>query len=205
MNRFFFDINHSLDKHAAQPAASFYKRAMPEFIQIGFHNFISNLNEPVTFTNDALQGDFGNAGDSVTRFALNTTLGAAGFVDVATERGFPDRPEDLGITLGKYGVPGGPYLVLPLLGSENVRDLAGRFADSYFEPTRYFSYPGKVEASYLLRGVGALDQRSRNTSILSDIERTSIDYYAATRSIYSQSRESRIHDGEPAAENLPQY
>ncbi len=205
VNRVFFHFNHALDKHAALPAASFYRSAIPEPVRKGLHNFLANLNEPVTFGNDVLQGDFDNAGKSAERFALNTTLGAAGFLDVATERGLYRRPEDFGITLGKYGVPSGPYLVLPLLGPETVRDFSARFADSYMVPTHYFSYSGKTEVSLLMNGLGALDQRSQNVSILHDIERISVDYYATSRSIYLQSRESRIHDGEPAAENLPEF
>ena len=205
VNRVFFNFNHALDKHAALPAATFYRNAIPSPFRTGVHNFIANLSEPVTFGNDMLQGDFTDAGRSAERFALNTTLGVVGVLDVAADRGLYARPEDFGITLGKYGVPAGPYFVLPLAGPETVRDFGGRFVDSFMVPTRYFSYSGKAEVSLLLTGLGALDQRSQNVSILRDIERNSVDYYATTRSIYLQSRENRIHNGEPAAENLPAF
>lgn len=205
VNRVFFNFNHALDKHAALPAASFYKNTVPGPFRDGVHNFLANLSEPVTFCNDVLQLDFTNAGKSAERFGLNTTIGALGVKDVATERGLYRRPEDFGITLGKYGVPAGPYFVLPLLGPETVRDFGGKYVDSFFVPTRYFSYNGKAEVSLLLSGFSLLDQRSQGISILRDIERNSVDYYATTRSIYLQSRENRIHDGDPATENLPDF
>lgn len=205
MNRFFFDINSRLDRHAAEPAASFYHSAIPGPVRLGIHNFISNLSEPVTFANDLLQGQFAWAGDTVARFGLNTTVGVCGLTDFASSQGYPDRPQDFGITMGTYGVPPGPYLVLPLLGPETVRDFAGRYIDSYFVPTRYFAYSGKADISLGLSGLSLLDQRSQNVSILRDIERSSVDYYATTRSIYLQRREARIHDGAPAVDNLPNY
>ena len=205
VNRVVFNFNKALDRHAALPAASFYRNAIPGPMRSGVHNFLANLGEPVTFGNDVLQGDFTNAERSAERFALNTTLGVGGVLDVATERGLYARPEDFGITLGKYGIPSGPYFVLPLAGPETVRDFGGRFADSFMIPTRYFTYAGKAEVSLLMTGLGALDQRSQNVSILRDIERNSVDYYATTRSLYLQSRESRIHNGEPVPENLPAF
>ncbi len=205
MNRFFFKINQKLDRNAAQPAATFYHSALPGSVRLGIHNFITNLNQPVYFANDLLQARFSRAGDTIARFGLNTTIGICGVWDFAATRGFPNYPEDFGITLGTYGVPPGPYLVLPLLGPETVRDFAARYAESYFEPTRYFRYSGKADISLGLSALSLLDARSASVSILRDIERSSVDYYATTRSIYLQRRQDRINDGAPVVDNLPNY
>ena len=205
LNREFFQFNHTLDKRAAVPAASFYHSALPEPVRVGIHNFVTNLSEPVNLANDLLQGEFTVAGDTVARFGINTTVGVVGVVDAATDYGFPDDPQDFGITLGKYGVPGGPYLVLPLLGPETPRDLVGHYADSFFVPTRYFRFSGKAWVSLGLSGLNLLDQRSRALPALRDIERTSLDYYATTRYLYLQTRENRIHNGKMVPEELPAF
>lgn len=205
MNRVVFDFNHKLDTYAALPAARFYRDSLPGGLQVGVHNFISNLNSPVTIANDLLQGDFDRAGSTVVRFGINLTAGIGGVLDAATDQGFPGHSNNFGQTLGYYGVPGWPYLVLPLLGSETPRDLAGHFVDSFFEPTRYVAYPHKAWVSLGLSGLNVLDQRSQAIDVLRDIERSSVDYYATTRSLYLQRRASAIRYGAPDAGNLPSF
>jgi phospholipid-binding lipoprotein MlaA len=205
MNRVFFAINHKVDRYAAQPAATTYRDLFPDPLRTGIHNFIANLNEPVTIANCVLQGHFHQAGISVARFGLNTTIGVVGVLDVASKRGLWAHKEDFGQTLGVYGVPSGPYLVLPFLGSETPRDLGGRFVDSFFEPTRYIAYEGKPWVSLGLSGLNMLDQRSESLGVLRDIERSSVDFYATTRSIYLQRRRNAIDEGNPAPGDLPDY
>lgn len=203
INREVFDFNHTLDKHAALPAASYYKNALPGPLRDGVHNFLSNLQLPVTFANDVLQGQSTRAGELVCRFGVNTTVGILGVLDPATDMGCPERDEDFGKTLAVYGVPGGPYLVLPLLGSSLPRDLAGRIlVDHYFNPLGYITYHGKLYVSLTETFLNIVDQRSRRIEELKDVERTSIDYYAAMRSLYLHKRENEIRnldDGPVAA------
>lgn len=204
-NRTMFDFNQSLDRRAALPAATFYKSAVPEPVRIGVHNFLSNLHMPVTFANDVLQGEFSRARDAAGRFGVNTTLGIGGVTDPATGMGMTDQSEDFGQTLGVYGVPGGPYMVLPLLGSALPRDLFGKLVvDRYFNPLGYVTYRGKYFVSLSQNLFSIVDQRSRKIDQLRDIERESVDRYATQRDGYLQHREDEIHNrspenGDPAA------
>ena len=203
VNRKVFAFNHSLDTHAALPAASAYKSNVPDGVREGVHNFLSNLSLPVTFANDVLQGELTQAGYAVCRLGVNTTVGVLGVMDPATDWGCPENDEDFGQTLAVYGVPGGPYLVLPLLGSTLPRDAAGKIlVDHYFNPLGYLAYRGKYYVSLGENVIKMVDQRSRSISALSDIERTSIDYYAAVRSIYLQKRDSAIQNSTLAPETL---
>ena len=193
VNREVFAFNHALDKNAALPAATFYKNALPEDVRTGVHNFMSNLSLPVTLANDLLQGQFTNAGYAVCRATVNSTLGIGGVLDPASTYGCLDHDEDFGQTLGVYGVPGGPYLVLPLLGASLPRDLAGKLVvDGYFNPLSYLKYNGKIYVSLAQNGIKLVDQRSHAVSMLREVERTSIDYYAAMRGLYIQRRNAAI-------------
>lgn len=195
VNRETFAFNKKLDKHAALPAASYYKNAVPETVRIGVHNFLSNLTLPVTFANDVLQGEFNNAGYAICRVTVNTTIGVAGFLDPASDWGCPYHDEDFGQTLGVYGVPGGPYLVLPLLGSSLPRDIVGKLVvDGYFSPLSYIKYDGKTYVSLGQNALKLVDQRSRAVSMLREVERNSVDYYAAMRSLYIQRRNAAIRN-----------
>jgi phospholipid-binding lipoprotein MlaA len=120
MNRFFFDFNQRLDRHAALPAASFYTSAVPRPARATIHNVLNNLGGPVTAANDVLQLEFENAGIAASRFIINTTIGVAGIFDVATDWGLPETHRDFGETMGVYGMPPGPYLVLPFRGPTAV-------------------------------------------------------------------------------------
>jgi phospholipid-binding lipoprotein MlaA len=194
-NRKVFSFNQSLDHHAALPAATFYKSAVPGGVRDGLHNVILNIGLPVTFANDLLQGEFSRAGDAAGRFCVNTTIGVAGFMDPATDMGLSYQQEDFGQTLGVYGVPGGPYMVLPLLGSALPRDLVGRIVvDHYFSPLGYVNYHGQYYVSITERIFSTVDSRARVIDKLRDIERTSVDYYAATRDGYIRRRDDQIHN-----------
>lgn len=199
INRKVFAFNQSLDKRAALPAATYYKSALPDDAREGLHNFLSNLTLPVTFANDVLQGETTQAGKTVCRFGVNTTVGVLGVMDPATGMGYPEHDEDFGLTLAVYGVPGGPYMVLPLLGPTAPRDLAGRIlVDHYFNPLGYLSYHGKFYVSLTENFFKLVDQRSRKINALRDVERTSIDYYASMRSIYLQKRDNNARDRDVA-------
>jgi phospholipid-binding lipoprotein MlaA len=202
-NRQVFVFNQKLDKYVFLPGAKTYVAVVPEPARDGIHNFILNLDLPVTFANDVLQGDFDRAGDTLGRFGLNTTLGVGGLFDPASDFGIPYHKNDFGITLGTWGVGEGPYLVLPVLQSDPPRDVAGQVVDIFLDP---FTYVKLREHFYYSAGrefFSLLDLRARNIDTLANIERSSIDYYASVRSLYRQNRNNAIHKGEPDMNSLP--
>jgi phospholipid-binding lipoprotein MlaA len=205
MNRFFFDINARLDRHAALPAASFYSDNVPGHVRGGIHNVLSNLGGPVSAANDVLQVDFTNAGIALSRFVINSTLGVAGIFDVATDWGLPERPRDFGETLGTYGVAAGPYLVLPLRGPTSVRDFSGGYVDGYFSPLHFIQYNGSNYVGLVRASLGSVDTRAQNIVTFRDIERSSVDYYATLRTYYLQRRARQIEDKSVQMAELPDF
>jgi phospholipid-binding lipoprotein MlaA len=207
MNRYFFDLNERLDRHAALPAATFYNDTVPAQARSGVHNFLENLGGPVSVVNDLLQLQFENAGTAAARFVVNSTAGVAGIFDVATDWGLPERARDFGETLGTYGVPQGPYLVLPLAGPTGVRDLSGSYVDGFFSPLYYWhvKYTGKQYVGLVKSAIGTVDNRSRNIVTYRDIERASVDFYATMRDLYRQRRQRLIEDKSSPTAELPDF
>ena len=197
-NRAVFEMNTKIDKAFAKPVAKFYNHAVPGFARDGVHNFLTNLDKPVTFGNDILQGEGSRAGETLERFTVNSTLGFAGIVDVATIIGIPDHSEDFGQTLGVWGAGEGSYLVLPFIGPDPPRDLTGDVVDIFMDPLTYIKFHGSDTWYAVRSGVGVLDMRARNVDTVDQIERSSIDFYATTRSLYRQYRNSEIRNGAPA-------
>jgi phospholipid-binding lipoprotein MlaA len=138
-NRVIFGVNMFLDKWAIEPAAEVYRDGVPDLLQIWVRNFLVWLHEPTVFANNLLQGDLRSAGRTSARFAINTLLGPAGLRDMAKQAGFQRQDGDFGQTLHVWGFPQGPYLVLPLLGPSNVRDVIGMGADTYIDPFHYLA------------------------------------------------------------------
>ena len=205
MNRFFFDINQRLDRNAAKPAATVYKDTVPHGVRTSFHNVLDNLGGPVTVANDLLQAQFENAGIAAGRFVINSTIGLAGIFDVATDWGMPSRNRDFGETMGTYGVPPGPYLVLPFRGSTDVRDFAGNFVDGYVSPLRYVRYDGRNYVGLMKSTVGSMENRATNLVTYQDIERASVDYYATLRTLYLERRARLIEDRSVRTAGLPDF
>lgn len=205
VNRFFFDINQRLDRNAALPAATYYKEHVPNTVRTTFHNVVENLGGPVTVANNILQVDFNHAGIAAARFVVNSTVGVAGIWDVATDWGLPSRPRDFGETMGGYGMPPGPYLVLPLRGSTDVRDFAGNFMDGYATPLRYVRYDGREYIGWIKSSLGSIDNRASNIVTYRDIERASVDYYATMRAYYLQRRARQIEDRSVQTAELPDF
>jgi len=198
-NRKMFWINQKLDHNAALPAAVFYKSSVPGDVRDGVHNVLVNVGLPITVANDLLQGQVSRAGTAAARFGVNTTIGIVGVMDPATDMGFPLQQEDFGQTMGSYGVPGGPYIVLPLLGATLPRDAVGRiFVDHYFSPLSYFDYSGHYYVSLGTRVFSTVDGRARAIDEIRDIERSSIDQYAAMRDAFIKNRQLQIENRTPA-------
>jgi phospholipid-binding lipoprotein MlaA len=194
-NRFIFSINRAVDVIALRPVAVFYRDWMPAGGQRGVRNVLDNLGEPVTAINEVIQGDPGRAVTTLARFVVNSTLGIVGLFDVATHLGLSKTKEGMGNTIGYYaGVQpenGGPYLVLPLAGPSNARDAAGLMADYAVDPFRILTYALNIDFLYFSGprlGAIMIDTRSRTLYALDDLEKNSVDYYAALRSAYTQQR-----------------
>jgi phospholipid-binding lipoprotein MlaA len=198
-NRFIFSINRAIDVLAFRPLTVLYRDWVPEPAQKGVSNVLFNLGEPVTAINEVVQGDPSRAATTMARFLVNSTIGIAGLFDVATSLGMPRTKEDAGKTVGYYaGVEpenGGFYLVLPLAGPSNARDAAGLMLDYAVDPFRILTFA--LDVNWLLYsvpryGASVLDTRTRTLYALDDIERNSVDFYAALRSAYTQQRAELI-------------
>ena len=203
-NRAIFDFNQMVDRHVLVPVAEAYRTVLPEPVRDSLRDFLRNLRAPLIFANNALQGDFELAGQTFARFTLNSTLGVGGLIDVAGRWGqLPYHEQDLGVTFGVWGIPEGPYLVIPVLGPSDPRDLVGQTAEGFGDPFNKL-VTGNPYTLYWIPfvrgGVSGIDQRSRYIETLSDIERTSLDYYATIRSLYRQRRAALVHG---QRENLP--
>jgi phospholipid-binding lipoprotein MlaA len=202
-NRQVFEFDTKLDDAVLLPTAKAYVAVVPEPARDGIHNFLLNLDLPITFANDILQGDPDNAAKTFARFTMNSTFGVGGLFDVASTAGLPPRPEDFGITLGKWGVAEGPYIVLPFLGPDPPRDATGQVVDIFLDPTTYIRLRDHFWYGVARDGLEIIDLRSRNIGTLEGLERESIDYYASVRSLYRQRRNNAINDGKPDVTNLP--
>lgn len=189
-NRKVFAFNEVLDRYALKPVAQGYDFVTPDPVQTGVGNFFSNLGEIRTTINSVLQGKPGNAGIATGRFLLNSTLGFAGVLDVATDMELTGNREDFGQTLAVWGVGEGPYLVLPLLGPSTVRDTSGLPADIYTSPLAY------VNDDKVTYSLAALDVVATRASYLDQEKLITGDRYAFLRDTYLQRRRFEVLDGQ---------
>jgi len=189
-NRKVFAFNESLDRWLLKPIAQTYRAIMPEFVDRGVTNVFSNLGELKNFTNSVLQLKLESAVVAAGRFTFNTVFGLAGMFDVATAWDLPERPEDFGQTLGYWGSGAGAYLMLPLLGPSNPRDLAGFGVDRFALPSTW----DEIESPYneYARGVQLVDVRA---DLIPAERLISGDRYVFFRNAYMQRREFLINDG----------
>lgn len=192
-NRAIFGFNQGVDRTVLVPVANAYRAVLPDQVRDMIHDFLQNLNSPIIFANDVLQGQSRLAGETAGRALLNTTIGFGGIFDVATKFGVPFHTNDLGITLATWGVAPGPYVMLPVLGPSNPRDFVGEVADSFGDPGNIVASDHNKLWASVARGVASgIDERSRNIESLAEIERTSLDYYATIRSLARQRRAAQI-------------
>ena len=188
-NRVIFEFNTVFDEILFRPLAELYGEVIPSPVRTGIHNVISNLGAPVVFINDVLQLNPERASETLGRFLINSTVGIGGLIDVASDQGLVYHNEDFGLTLGSYGVDGGPFLMLPLLGPSNLRDAVGKVADIFMDPLNWIAYNNdKDRWLYAKTGLDALDARTNSRNLTDSIEKT-IDPYAQYRTLYTQNRE----------------
>jgi len=197
-NRSVFSFNEGLDRAIGKPVAKGYVKVTPRVVRQGISNAFSNLDTVPTIINDALQGKFRQVGHDTARFLMNSTLGLGGLFDPASAAGLEYNDEDLGQTLGKWGVKSGPYLMLPVLGPSSLRDAFSRAADTFMEPVWYLE---DDSTRYLIRLVDLLDQRASLLELDAQLER-SYDKYAFVRNAWLQRREYQVKDGNVEDESL---
>jgi phospholipid-binding lipoprotein MlaA len=196
LNRGTYKFNNAIDRAALKPVARAYHDHTPTWLQAGVGHFFSNLGYPWTVANQLLQGKFVAAGQDTARFVINSTLGWAGIFDVASGANLPEHNEDLGQTLGKWGVPPGAYLMIPLLGPSTVRDLPSSVAERVFQPLYWFNIGNAKWGSLAL---SAVDTRSRLLAVDPTLDRV-FDRYAFIRDAYLQRRQYEVYDGNPPEE-----
>lgn len=197
-NRAFLKFNRAIEKVLIKPVTKVYRAIIPKPLRKGITNILFNLESPVIFANDMLQGKPKRAWTTLRRFVVNSTVGVGGLLDVGTKIGLERHDEDFGQTLAVYGAREGPYLVLPLFGPSNPRDFVGMIGDIAMDPFFWLirlndiKYVGKIRF-----GLDAVDTYDRHLEDIENLEQTSLDYYAALRSAYRQSRRDDIRDGAP--------
>ena len=194
MNREIFAFNDAVDKAVAKPIAQGYQKIMPSFAQEGVMNFYSNLEDVNSSLNQFLQGKPKEGVNDAARFVVNSVLGIFGLWDVATPMGLEKHDEDFGQTLGVWGVPSGPYFVIPLLGPSSVRDAPARLVD----PQWYYAIViGDNWKYWTWWGLDKVRTRASLLTAESVLEKAAIDRYSFIRDAWIQRRLSQVYDGNP--------
>jgi phospholipid-binding lipoprotein MlaA len=190
INRAFFHFNDKLYFWVFKPVATGYKAVIPEDGRIGVHNFFSNLTTPVRLVNCLLQAKFKGAGNETVRFLLNTTLGMAGFLDLAKKELRIEKQEaDFGQTLGIWGIGPAFYIDWPILGPSNVRDTVGYVGDLFLDPRTYiFTRP----IFYVVRPIELVNEASLTLGEYENLKKAALDPYIALREAYHQYRRNKI-------------
>ena len=205
VNRVIFDVNQQVDRFVIRPIAVTYRDVVPETFRDRVTDFLRNARTPLIFANQVLQGDWEGAGDAAGRFFINSTIGIGGLIDIANynDQGIPFENEDFGQTLAVWGVDEGPYLVVPLIGPSNLRDGVGFLVETLADPIGIVMTEFDLQAfNYARLGFTIIDVRSRTVDATDELEASSVDYYAAIRSIYNRTREAEILDGEVPDESF---
>jgi len=201
-NRAVFSFNQHFDDAVARPVARTYKNITPHWMNTGITNFFSNLGDIVIMVNDILQLKFTQTASDAARFFFNSTIGLLGFVDVSTHLDLPKHNEDFGQTLGYWGVPSGPYFVLPFLGPSTIRDTVGLVTDTtQFDPVFTNASSATRNSLYVLNFV---DTRADLLIVSRLITSAALDPYSYTRNAYLQRRRYYIYDGNPPEEEKPE-
>jgi phospholipid-binding lipoprotein MlaA len=198
-NRKVDKFNDTLDRAALKPVAKAYKKVTPHVVRSGVSNFFSNVQYPITIVNQFLQGKFVLGLRDTGRLLVNSTIGLGGLLDVASRMNMPANDEDFGQTLAVWGVPSGPYLVLPLFGPSNFRDGPARIPDFYGDALQYVEMPWEA-----VWGLRALDQVNSRAELLS-VEQTlsnAYDRYSFLRDAWIQRREYNVFDGDPPLDDM---
>ncbi len=203
LNRYFFELNRFIDFLFLHPWADTYRRVVPEYGRQRVHNALNNAGAAMDVVNESLQGRGTDGISTVGRFLVNSTLGVGGLFDVATDFGLPATAADFGQTLYVWGLPEGPYLVLPVFGPSNPRDAVGMGVDAYADPVSWvFKLNHLSEVNTGRTGMGGIDKRAEFIEPLEALEKSSIDFYAQMRSMSRQHRAKELGiETNPAGSN----
>ena len=200
VNRVILDFNEFIMEVLLRPITQLYVFLLPNFALDGIHNALNNLNTPIILVNDLLQWEPERAWTTTQRFFINSTLGIGGLMDPAKDFGIEWHKEDFGQTFAVWGVPEGFYMVLPLFGPSNPRDAVGLAAGFFLDPlSHWLNNINREEIALARTMVSGVDEFSRVKDGLENLKDTSIDYYAALRSIARQKRKADISNSAPAA------
>ena len=199
VSRSIFKFNLAFDEKILEPIAKGYSR-LPKPLKTGTSNFTSNVSNLLSIPNSILQGNFREFGHSVGSVFINSTVGILGFFNPAEKIGLKPSKEDVGQTLGRYGIGQGCYYVLPILGPTTLRDSLGLVADSFIDPfaqvtirdKELLGISGNHLDYYSVKGTSAVDFRSDNLTNFESLEKNSIDLYSSFKSIYLQDRENKV-------------
>ena len=191
LNRSVMQFNDGVDAVALKPLATAYREFLPPLVRTGVSNFFSNLADPWSSVNSALQFKFHDAAENILRFGINTFLGLGGILDIASEFSIERHKEDFGQTLGRWGVPAGPYLVLPIMGPSTIRDTAALYFDFNIDPVHWVDPWQARYALYILR---AVDIRSNLLRAGSVLDEAALDKYSFFRDAHLQRRRANIFD-----------
>ena len=194
MNRKVAQFNDVVDDNVLKPVAISYRDYTPQFLQTGLSNFFRNLSDVWPTANNGLQLKGRDTAESLLRVVVNTTLGIYGFFDAATEIGLERHPEDLGQTLGYWGVPSGPYIVLPLLGPSTVRDTSVIPVETSVDFVRQYD---DVPVRNTAMAIRIVDKRASLLQTTDLLTGAAIDKYSFTRDSYLQFRRNQVYDGNP--------
>ena len=201
LNRTMFTVNDKLDQYALKPVAKGYVFITPQPVRDSVTNFFSNIGDVYIAANNLLQLKITDGVEDIMRIVINTVFGVGGLFDVATLAKLPKHENDLGLTLGHYGVPAGPYLVLPLFGPSTVRDAVGSIGNYYVNPLSYIDPPG---LSWALYGLNVINTRANLLSASDVLEGAALDKYSFVRNAYLQRRQYLLSDGKQS-QALPNY
>ena len=203
-NRSVFEFNEGLDAYLLKPVVAGYRFVLPEFVRDGIYNFFSNYGDIYNIFYNLLQGKPGYAFNDFMRVAVNTTMGLGGFIDLATPGGLEKHKEDWGQTFGVWGVPAGPYVVLPFFGPSNVRDTFGTVAD--LESDYLFKYVKDVGLRNSITGLRVVNARNTYYEAGDLLDGAAIDKYSFMRDAYIQRRQYQINEGRDDEEpQMPVY
>jgi phospholipid-binding lipoprotein MlaA len=201
MNRVVFNFNDGVDRYVAVPVAKGYQKVTPQPLRTAVSNFFSNLGDLTNAANALLQLKFTDATEDIMRFAFNSVFGIGGLLDWATPAGLPKHHQDFGLTLGHWGIPSGPYLVLPLFGPSTVRDSMGLIVDVKFNPLNYME-PALRNPLYVLQFVSVRSDLLGASDLL---QQAALDKYSFVRDAYTQQRRARLRGTSDNAAPLPNY
>ena len=183
------NLNQGLDQSIATPIAKVYRKVTPDFLEVGVTNFTDNIEDINIALNNLLQAKIKDGLSDILRFTINSTIGLAGFFDIASSMGFQKHSEDFGQTLAVWGVSDGPYIVLPILGPSSLRDTLARIPEAFMTPLLLIDHD---RTGYELTAIDLLDKRARYLGLESIVVG---DEYLFYRDAYFQSREFDINDG----------